>query len=62
MRSLSTRAFGQPSETKLTLGARAASRFSFSMGEGLPDREGGSKRSVLGPDSFKASAHTSPIL
>src|SRR6476646_4075587 len=45
MRSLSTSAFGQPSETKLTFGARATSGFRFSICEGLPERESGSKRS-----------------
>ena len=43
MRSLSTSAFGQPSETKLTFGARVASGFRFSMRLGLPERDPGSK-------------------
>ena len=45
MRSLSTSAFGQPSETKLTLGARGVcgEGCRFSMAEGLPERAAGSK-------------------
>jgi hypothetical protein len=45
MRSLSTSAFGQPSETKLTLGARnvCGEGCGFSMPEGLPERVVGSK-------------------
>ena len=45
VRSLSTSAFGQPSETKLTLGARSAcgEGCRFSMAEGLPERVAGSK-------------------
>src|SRR6185312_1882995 len=45
MRSLSTSAFGQPSETKLTFGARPLSEFPLSICEGLPEHENGSKRS-----------------
>jgi hypothetical protein len=45
MRSLSTSAFGQPSETKLTFVARPLSEFRFSICEGLPEHERGSKRS-----------------
>src|SRR5262249_22713852 len=54
MRSLSTKAFGQPSETKLTLGARAVSRMECrsSMAEGLPERAGGGKPS--GPNALLA--------
>jgi len=56
MRSLSTSAFGQPSETKLTLGARSAcgEGCRFSMAEGLPERVAGSKpaRSTGGSPSL----------
>src|SRR5258708_829006 len=56
MRSLSTSAFGQPSETKLTLGARSAcgEGCRFSMAEGLPERAAGSKpaRSAGGSPSL----------
>src|SRR4029450_10196018 len=45
MRSLSTSALGQPSETKLTRGAR--SRVGFSMAEGLTQGGGGGKRACL---------------
>jgi hypothetical protein len=46
MRSLSTSALGQPSETKLTFGARAAGRpaFGFSMRQGLAEHGRGRKR------------------
>src|SRR5882757_7303789 len=53
MRSLSTSALGQPSETKLTFGARRASAVgsacagsSCTMAGGLADRAGGGKRAV----------------
>jgi hypothetical protein len=50
MRSLSTSALGQPSETKLTFGARAAGRpaFGFSMRQGLAERGRGRKRLARG--------------
>src|SRR3954447_13747063 len=69
MRSLSTSAFGQPSETKLTFGARPLSEFRFSICEGLPEHESGSKRSSGGrahlrrataATKCKAGAKTAP--
>src|SRR5262249_30311367 len=51
MRSLSTSALGQPSETKLTFGACAAGRpaSGFSMGQGLAERGRARKRAKLEP-------------
>src|SRR5215510_16515360 len=48
MRSLSTSALGQPSETKLSLGARdtSAAGFRSFMGEGLPEGGRGGKGPV----------------
>src|SRR5262249_56300677 len=48
MRSLSTKAFGQPSETKLTLGARAVSPVEcrLSMARGYPSAPAGASGPV----------------
>ena len=58
MRSLSTSAFGQPSETKLTLGARSAcgEGCPLSMAEGLPERAAGSKPARSGIASISSAA------
>ena len=58
MRSLSTSAFGQPSETKLTLSARSAcgEGCGFSMPEGLPERVAGSKPARSGMASISSAA------
>src|SRR5215470_5024971 len=59
MRSLSTSAFGQPSGTKLTLGARGVcgEGCRFSMAEGYPSGSpGASRHSLLGGVHIKRSA------
>src|SRR5258705_1062346 len=66
MRSLSTSALGQPSETKLTFGARAAPvsvsilAVSFAMGEGLPEPAARGKAAVFlrrSPPAFAAACN-----
>src|SRR5215470_11526027 len=58
MRSLSTNAFGQPSETKLTLGTRAVSPVEgrLSMARGYPSAPAGAsgpvERAASGPSSL----------
>src|SRR4029450_8401440 len=56
MRSLSTSALWQPSETKLTLGAR--SRAGFSMAEGLAQGRGGGKRAAVVRTSGRGRRHS----